>query len=379
MPEQTKKRLDYIDWAKAISITLIVMGHMLPSGCLPKTLAYSFHVPIFALIGGLLFGAPDTWRAFGKKLLGICRRMLIPYVIWFAISAAFYWQAAEKMQTIVKGTATTDLFELLKYFVFYENVTVWNDPLWFMPCYILLSVLFLLFVKLTKGSRIASGILSLMSFGALVSMEALGITVNAGEIKNVFGLNNYFLLFGFMAAGYAIRPLLDRCAQAFGTPRKNPFLYAAGGVFLLTAVLCMRHNRVEENSGGYYTLSTYSGLYNGFLPYILFALALSVSLLLVLMLLPRCRVVNLLSRNSMFLMFTHYFFFLDLSFFWLKGAAWTPFMNQNGMLYWELDMSIGIRDGIFIMVCYVLFLLCVDAFLKKYPKARSPLGYIGLQ
>ena len=382
MLNKTKKRLDYVDWAKAISITLIVMGHMLPSGCWPKTLAYAFHVPAFAFVGGLLFSAPKSFWGVGKKLLNILKRMVIPYLIWFSITVSFYWKAAEEMPNIVKGTATTEFLQLLKYFVFYEKVTAWNDPLWFMPCYIIISVFFLLFVTLTKGNRYASGALSALSFTILIVHEKLEVSINAGEIKNVFGINNYFLLLGFLAAGYAIKPLLDLCANAFSSPKRNPIMYSSIAVFLVTACLCLGHNKLEvpnSNLTEYYTLSMYSCLYNGFLEYILFALVLIVSLLLALMLLPRCKVAELLSRNSLFLMFTHYFFFLDITFSWLKGAEWAEFMVKNEMLYWELDFSIGIRDGIFIMVCYVIFLYLVDALLQKLPKLKPAMGLFGLQ
>ena len=190
------------------------------------------------------------------------------------------------------------------------------------------------------------------------------------------------VVLGFLAAGYAIKPLLDLCANAFSSPKRNPIMYSSIAVFLVTACLCLGHNKLEvpnSNLTEYYTLSMYSCLYNGFLEYILFALVLIVSLLLALMLLPRCKVVELLSRNSLFLMFTHYFFFLDITFSWLKGAEWAEFMVKNEMLYWELDFSIGIRDGIFIMICYVIFLYLVDALLKKLPKLKPVMGLFGLQ
>ena len=372
------KRLNYIDFAKAISIILIVCGHMLPSGCWPKTLMYAFHVPIFAFIGGLLFSAPRNMSASLKKLFGIFKRMVIPYLVWFAISVSLYWMGTDGMASIVKGSATTDAVRLIKYFFFFENATAWKDPLWFMPCYIFVMCLFLFFSLIARGNRIASGVLSLLSFGTLIILEKVGAVIKIAGVKNAFGLNNYFLMLGFLAAGHALRPVFDACARVAENPRRRPILFSAFGVFVLTAILCLMHNKVDT-SAGYYTLSFYSGLYNGFVYYVSFALLLSSSLLIALMPLPRVRAMELLSRNSLFIMFTHYFFFLDESFSWLKSAAWREFMNKHGLLYWQLDMSIGFRDGIFICVFYVLLLLLVDALIKRLPRAKGVLGIFGLQ
>ena len=367
---QEKKRYDYIDWAKAISIILIVLGHMLPSGCWPKVLAYSFHVPIFAIIGGVLFSAPKTWRDFGKKCLGFTRRLIIPYIIWFTVFCSFYWMNPETMPSIAVKSATKDFGELIKYFFFYERSTVWNAAMWFMPCYIIISFLFLLFTRISKGNRIASLCLSISSFATVVILEKKEITIDIGEIKNVFGLKNYFLMLGFLALGFALRPLFDKCAEFTENPRKNPISYAAIGMFVMVAIICLKCNTAEitkKRPAGYYTLSMYSGLYNDLVQFIIFAILLSVSLMLVLMLLPKCKPIQLFSRNSLFIMFSHYLFFTHDSFLSMAKESW------------KIDMAIGFRDTAYIMLIYLAILWACDALFKKYPKTRPFFSLIGIQ
>lgn len=378
MLNENKKRLDYIDWAKAISIALIVIGHMLPSGCWEKTLAYAFHVPMFAIIGGVLFSAPKSVSEFFKKLFGMFKRMVVPYAIWFAVSASLYYASVEEMADIVRwsaklvdGITTIDLTQLLKFFFFYENATLWNDPLWFMPCYIFLSVLFLIFVTVTKGNRFAAGGLSLASFVAIVLMEKYELTVDLCGVENVFGFKNYFLMLGFLAAGYALRPVLDRCANAFKSPRRNPFLYGCAAIFIVFAVLCLKHNVKADYQGGYFPLSMYSASYNGFLPYILFAFILSFSLLVALMLLPGSKIANLFSRNSLFVMCTHYFFFIfDMSFHWLDKIKWVEVAQRFELEPWELSRNLGFRDAAFALAVYLLLFFCVDAVQRALSKTR---------
>ena len=68
-----KKRLDYIDWLKAIGIYLIVLGHCLPAYTLPRTVIYTFHVPLFAFAGGLLSKSAETFKGAMGKLLGLLK------------------------------------------------------------------------------------------------------------------------------------------------------------------------------------------------------------------------------------------------------------------------------------------------------------------
>jgi fucose 4-O-acetylase-like acetyltransferase len=379
MVSEKNKRLDYIDWAKAISIALIVAGHILPVGCWEKTLAYAFHVPIFAIVGGILFSSPTCVSDFFKKLWGMFKKMVVPYVIWFAISASLYYMSVEKMPDIVRwsakmvdGVTTLDFSQFVKFFFFYENATLWNDPLWFMPCYIFLSVFFLIFVSLTRGNRWASCGLSLVAFIAVVVMDKLEFTINVGDVENVFGIKNYFMMLGFMGVGYALRPLLDKCANSFVDNRKNPFLYGSIIIFVITAWLCLKHNVKADYPGGYFPLSMYSASYNGCLPYILFALLLSVSLLLALMLLPSSKIANLLSRNSLFIMMTHYFFFtFDMSFHFLTKDKWTAAAGKLDMATWELSRNIGYRDTVFILVVYLIIFFCVDCLKTALSKTRA--------
>lgn len=366
------KRLDYIDWAKAIAIILIVLGNFMPDGSWPRALFYSFHVPIFGIIGGILFAAPKSWRELGKKSINIATRLLVPYVIFFAVCCSFYFMPEESMPSLVAGSATTDFGELLKYFVFYEGKTVWNVTLSFMPCYIVISLVFLLFAKLTKGRRDAAFALASALFLALIIMEKKEFTIDIGEVKNVFGMKNYFLMLGFYAIGYALRPMLDICQNAFLSPKKNPFIISSICAFCMLTLICIRFQAVEiteKRPAGYTAASMYSGVYNGMAQFIAFALLLSVTLIIALMILPKCRPINLISRSSLFIMFAHVFVFFDKTF-----TSLFPYE-----VLWEVDMKIAYRDAASVMVILLIVLAIFDAIQKKFPKTRYIFTSIGIK
>ncbi len=365
-----KKRLDYIDWVKAVSILFIVIGHFLPSNCWPKVLLYSFHVPIFVIIGGVLFTAPKTWREYGKKCFGLVKRLLIPFIIVFVLCCLVYWLPEEMLPKYGIDDVTRDIVTLLEYAVCYRRKTVWNQALWFIPCYLVISLIMLIFTKLTKGNRLASLGLSALSFITLLELEKREITIDIGEVKDVFGMKNYFLMLGFFALGYALRPMLDMCLNMTENPRKNPLLYASGCSFVMLAVMCLKCNVSEKDAAGYNHISLYSGYYNDMKLFIFFGIMLSVTLIIALMLLPGCKLSNLLSRNSLFIMMTHMVFLLHNSFVTL-----TPVKTM-----WEVDMKVSIRDGFFVFMIFVVFLWILDALvLQRFPKVRKVLGFIGIQ
>lgn len=96
---QTKKtRKDYLDYAKAIGIFLVVWGHLLPRQADPSRIAseikiviYSFHMPLFFAISGaglwykLKNSEPRNLKMETKKLAG---RLLAPYLFWCIVYTA---------------------------------------------------------------------------------------------------------------------------------------------------------------------------------------------------------------------------------------------------------------------------------------------------
>lgn len=53
MMMQTEKRIDWIDYAKAIGIFLVVVGHTYAGNALTNWI-YSFHMPLFFFLSGTM-------------------------------------------------------------------------------------------------------------------------------------------------------------------------------------------------------------------------------------------------------------------------------------------------------------------------------------
>ncbi|MBE6909140.1 MAG: hypothetical protein E7474_06165 [Ruminococcaceae bacterium] len=79
MSEVKTRRLEY-DYAKGIGVLLVIMGHMTTYPRAIKNMIYSFHMPMFFIIAGLLISVPAKGEegSFRKLLQKKSRAILIP-------------------------------------------------------------------------------------------------------------------------------------------------------------------------------------------------------------------------------------------------------------------------------------------------------------
>lgn len=72
-------RQNWIDWAKAIGIYLVVVGHCTFTNTNIEGFIYTFHMPLFFLISGFLYKKEKlSITLYLKKLTN---RLLVPYLL----------------------------------------------------------------------------------------------------------------------------------------------------------------------------------------------------------------------------------------------------------------------------------------------------------
>ena len=124
------KRLDWIDWMKALGIYLIVLGHFYSVG---GKFIYVFHVPLFFLISGFLTKREEDRRVFWKKLW---YNLVVPMLL-IAVANCIYASIIQ----LFEGT-----FEWKTFYWFARNVlfgmVAGFDNLWFVYTLILLKIIF---------------------------------------------------------------------------------------------------------------------------------------------------------------------------------------------------------------------------------------------
>lgn len=88
---RNNSRIPWIDLAKGITILLVVLGHI---SFLPKPILgiiYSFHMPLFFFLSGvLLFRRQEAFSSFALKK---ARTLIRPYYVFLAIQSIVFYTA----------------------------------------------------------------------------------------------------------------------------------------------------------------------------------------------------------------------------------------------------------------------------------------------
>lgn len=182
-------RRNDIDYSRAIAILLILIGHSDGMADLCVKLIYSFHVPLFFIISGMLMryngAVSHSWLHLGKSRL---IRTVIPSVMWEIILSVFYF--------FIKHISVKDL--VINSLTMNFNLSV----LWFIPCMLLAEALLL---GLLKAYRKLSNKEDPMMF-CIVVIFVFGI---AGIFMNVLFVKRVFIATVFFAFGYSFERLRE--------------------------------------------------------------------------------------------------------------------------------------------------------------------------
>ena len=170
--KQNTVHILWIDYAKAIGIYFVILAH-LPSGILGFTL-YSFHMPLFFIISGMLYKGGGIRKSF--------KRLLLPVVIYTSISLLFTLPHEENLAFI-------------PYLVFnHKNTNYFSTPLWFVFVLFLHRILNCLFLR--------SGISKKSLFGISIAFFALSLLLKKHGIKlEYFDLDTFLFTYIFFQIG----------------------------------------------------------------------------------------------------------------------------------------------------------------------------------
>lgn len=197
-----------LDFAKGIGIVLMVLGHSYSEGNgeAIRTWFYSFHMPLFFIIAGILAHNQRTSSTFFVYLKKRVQGLLVPYYIWCTIAALFLTVMGRKPMDWLLG--------VLKSVITLEGLSA----MWFLPCLFFAELLF-------RGCRYASKRNSLLGHGIAAILALLGFAVPTSNVylsiilRSLTGAS--FIYLGWWLADLLNRPCKFRtwavlCAlQAF--------------------------------------------------------------------------------------------------------------------------------------------------------------------
>lgn len=140
----TKKRYDYLDIARGLGILAVVWAHIMVNGWTHE-LFYSFHMPLFFLLSGMVF-QKEKYNSFGNFFTHRAKRLLLPYVI-YSVATWIFWAG---FRFIRHDEVESYFMPLLQTFIAQGSgaFIVHNSALWFIPCLFLTEILYYFISKL---------------------------------------------------------------------------------------------------------------------------------------------------------------------------------------------------------------------------------------
>lgn len=144
--ENKKERLTYLDVAKGIGILLVVIGHVYAFNrqIVDRFFViwlYSFHMPLFFIISGMLIAykdEKDIWKFVKKRIKGI----LIPYVFFSIFSIIVFAIVNDFNREVVVQNVKATI------------CGVGIDTLWFLPALFFGEVIFFVLKNLLKNKYV---------------------------------------------------------------------------------------------------------------------------------------------------------------------------------------------------------------------------------
>lgn len=139
MESNYSKRVNWIDYAKAIGIILVIIGHV-PSNNGMTDWLYSFHMPLFFFLTGITLKARGGYKEYINKL---AKKILLPYILYsllyFSINVA---------KSILLDKNINLVHNFLGIFIQMRG-TDYSVGLWFLPL-LFLSEVFVYLIILQK-------------------------------------------------------------------------------------------------------------------------------------------------------------------------------------------------------------------------------------
>lgn len=137
------QRENYIDLIKGIGVLFVIIGHNIPN----SEYIYSFHMPMFFIISGLLSNNSSK-NFFIKKY----NSNMVNYIFYSLILLTFWIIIGKKME-FNSESSTTILNGIIGFFIFnnIENISSmrWGAPMWFFPTLFIIQILNKKFFKST--------------------------------------------------------------------------------------------------------------------------------------------------------------------------------------------------------------------------------------
>jgi acyltransferase len=252
-------RHDWVDALRAIGIVLVVLGHTLGISEGVEKYIFSFHMPLFFFISGLVLTPTRLSHPFVEALRHYGRRLLLPYLL-FSLLTYLPWVLVTRHYGADAALGVEAWRPVIGTF-YGVGVDSWlqhNAMLWFFPCLFVTHLVFRMVYALMKGCGQYVMIAVIAGLGYLLSsvlpvrlpwgVEIALIALPFYALGQTFalrdawlpraGLSTALLLLLFAALQFACIAINGRVDMNF-ISIGNPLLFYLGAVSGIGALACL--------------------------------------------------------------------------------------------------------------------------------------------
>lgn len=212
------KRMDTIDIAKGIGILFVIFAHV---NYTPEVLVliYSFHMPLFFILSGVLFKREkyESFRTFIKRRLNT---LILPYIFFYMAGLVYAYVSEQMYGDLFDITSEEYIQYFLEMFISHRSATVINTPLWFVPCLFAVEIMYYFISGLKKKSLILPVCFLLTAFGWLLESGYL-------EFDNKtlpWSLDSALFALSFYAIGNVFSPAVKDTIQRISQHKQRTFI-----------------------------------------------------------------------------------------------------------------------------------------------------------
>lgn len=196
----------WINVLRALGIVLVVLGHTLGIGEWLEKYIYSFHMPLFFFISGLVLTESRLaigWREAGRHY---ALRLLVPYLLFSLITYVPWVFLTRKYgaEAVLNVPAWKPLIGTF-YGIGIDGWLQHNAMLWFFPCLFVVHMVFRVIKRKCEGASLIFAIIACAVLGYALALSL--------PIRLPWGGEAALLAIPFYAAGYALSQYKSKLSE----------------------------------------------------------------------------------------------------------------------------------------------------------------------
>lgn len=175
---EDKARLYWIDNLKGYGMAAIILGHCLfpQNSILPKYL-FTFHVPLFFFMSGLLFNE-TKYNKLSVLAKDRFKRLIIPF-FWFnfIVYLSFVLSSVVSPRDLMSPFDFITITLRANYIGTDSPYNIINNPVWFLPCLFLVSIIYFFINKHVRKTAVKIGIMFALSIAIYIESKMTSVRI----------------------------------------------------------------------------------------------------------------------------------------------------------------------------------------------------------